>query len=146
MMKNLFYLVLLFSPFFSFADYKISKVEVFSDTSMVIPVKKSIPNVEVLYYILGEGANFKAAVNKNVPNNLADAQVYMNKYINSEEGANILNKIVDSYQKTGRAFSLGVKELPAIVIDERYVIYGSSNIVMAVNTLNTYLNNKDFKK
>ncbi|MDC9604377.1 TIGR03757 family integrating conjugative element protein [Xenorhabdus griffiniae] len=46
--------------------------------------------------------------------------------------------IVTAYQGIIRAWELGIKKYPAIVIDDRYVVYGSTDAIRAQILVDTY--------
>ena len=117
---------------------KQTKVEVFYDSSSFVH-KKELSGISSSYYQLDKPTHLQREMSKHLPNNLNDAASYMSKYANSIEGKKQIQAIVDGYQGVGRAYSLGVKKLPAIVIDERFVVYGTTDISLAVNAWNKRL-------
>lgn len=104
------------------------KIEVFYDGDSGVISKVNIDRVEVIYYQLDKASLLQAEINKKLPSTLEQASSFINKYKNSDEGKQKIKAIVESYQWVGRAYSLGVTKLPAVVIDERLVIYGTTNV------------------
>ncbi|MBD2813987.1 TIGR03757 family integrating conjugative element protein [Xenorhabdus sp. Flor] len=46
--------------------------------------------------------------------------------------------MITVYQGIIRAWELGIKKYPAIVIDDRYVVYGSTDVTRAQTLIDTY--------
>jgi integrating conjugative element protein (TIGR03757 family) len=88
--------------------------------------------VELVYYRLDKPSSLQGEINNLLPNNLDDAAAFMSRYANSSEGKRQIQAIVDGYQGVGRAYGLGVSKLPATVIDERYVVYGTTDVAKAL--------------
>ena len=88
--------------------------------------------IELVYYQLDKPAGLQGEISKKLPTNLDDAAAFMSQYANSEEGKKQIQAIVDGYQGVGRAYGLGVNKLPATVIDERYVVYGTTDVNQAL--------------
>lgn len=55
-----------------------------------------------------------------------------------EGGQRMLQQLRDTYQGVADAWSLGIITIPAIVIDQRYVIYGESNLDLALTRVEQY--------
>ena len=54
------------------------------------------------------------------------------------EHKDILSNIANNYTCSYQAQELGIKRLPAIVFDDKYVVYGSSDLSTAKRLLNYY--------
>ena len=112
------------------------QIDVFFDSTTQQPRQSlTMPGYKVTVYQLDKSEALKAELNEKIPANLDDAAAFMRNYSNSVEGRRVVQSIVDGYQGVGKAFSLGVKRLPAVVIDERYVVYGTVDIGVALNLL-----------
>lgn len=55
-----------------------------------------------------------------------------------EGGAQLQQRLAGAYQGVADAWSLGITTIPAIVVDQRYVIYGESNIDQALTRIEQY--------
>lgn len=55
-----------------------------------------------------------------------------------EGGPALQRRIADAYQGVVDAWSLGVANLPAIVVDRRYVVYGERDVARAVARIRAY--------
>ncbi|MDQ4284031.1 TIGR03757 family integrating conjugative element protein, partial [Pseudomonas aeruginosa] len=50
----------------------------------------------------------------------------------SSGGADLQRRIASAYQGVTDAWSLGVTSLPAVVVDQRYVVYGEPDVARAI--------------
>lgn len=111
-----------------------SQIDVFFDSTTQQPRQPlSMPGYKVTAYQLDKSEAIKAELNAKMPVNIDDAAAFMRNYSDSAEGRRVVQSIVDGYQGVGKAFSMGVKQLPAVVIDERYVVYGTVDIGVALD-------------
>lgn len=115
-----------------FSDLLPKKIEVFYDYSAGNISEIEVAGIELVYYQLDKPAGLQGEISKKLPTNLDDAAAFMSRYANSEEGKKQIQAIVDGYQGVGRAYGLGVIKLPATVIDERYVVYGTTDVNQAL--------------
>lgn len=115
-----------------FSDTWPKKIEVFYDYSAGNVSEVEVAGIELVYYQLDKPAGLQGEISKKLPTNLDDAAAFMSQYANSEEGKKQIQAIVDGYQGVGRAYGLGVNKLPATVIDERYVVYGTTDVNQAL--------------
>jgi len=118
--------------------FNVKKVDVFYVGNE--PTSQAVKGAVVGYYDLSSAKNIQKSLSLKLPNNLKDATSYMGDFASSNKGQEVLKNIVAGYQGVGKSFSLGVKELPAIVINERYVVYGTTDISVALDF------HKKFKK
>ncbi|HDS1208438.1 TPA: TIGR03757 family integrating conjugative element protein [Shewanella algae] len=113
------------------------KVEVFyhgeSNNSLPPPLPSEFPG-EIIYYQMDKASGLLQEVNSNIPNNLEQASAHMSRFMNSANGRQIFKEIADSYQSVGRAVALQLPEIPAVVINERYVVYGTTDVAAAIQS------------
>lgn len=119
------------------------KIEVFYDYSTGNVSEVEVLGIGVIYYQMAKPAGLQGEISKKLPTTLDDAAAFMSRYANSEEGKKQLQAIVEGYQGVGRAYGLGVTKLPAIVIDERYVVYGTVDIAVALDSWASARNGAD---
>lgn len=55
-----------------------------------------------------------------------------------EGGALLQQRLAVAYQGVADAWSLGITTIPAIVVDQRYVIYGDTNLDQALSRVEQY--------
>ena len=101
--------------------------------------KRVIEGVDISYYSLGKSQSIQNSISLKLPTDLNSAASFMSSYSNSEEGKENIQQIVEGYQGVGKALSLGVKELPAVVIDERFVVYGTTDVLEALDYWRVYM-------
>lgn len=53
-------------------------------------------------------------------------------------GVPLQRKLAVAYQGVVYAWSLGIKKLPAVVVDHRYVVYGIPDVAQAVSIIDRY--------
>ena len=126
---------------FVFADVAASaefpkKIDVFYDQPEA--EEHYIKNVNVTYHRLNEAREIQNSISMELPGTLDNAAIFMRKFSNSQDGKNRIKKIVSGYQSVVMAFTLGVKDLPAIVIDERLVVYGTTDALIALDEWRKY--------
>ncbi|MBC8947051.1 TIGR03757 family integrating conjugative element protein [Xenorhabdus indica] len=68
----------------------------------------------------------------------ADNASLITKLLQSPEWREKERDMVTAYQGITRAWELGIKKYPAVVIDDRYVVYGSTDITHAQTLVDTY--------
>lgn len=55
-----------------------------------------------------------------------------------ETGQTLQQRLRDTYQGIADAWSLGITSLPAVVVDQRYVVYGETDLDRAVLRIENY--------
>ncbi|WP_255337223.1 TIGR03757 family integrating conjugative element protein [Pseudomonas aeruginosa] len=50
----------------------------------------------------------------------------------SQSGAELQRRVASAYQGVTDAWSLGITTIPAVVVDQRYVVYGEPDVARAV--------------
>jgi len=53
-------------------------------------------------------------------------------------GASLQQRLRDAYQGITDAWSMGITTLPAVVVEQRYVVYGEANLDKALATIDQY--------
>ena len=53
-------------------------------------------------------------------------------------GAELQQRLAKAYQGVAHAWSLGIVKLPAVVVDQRYVVYGESTVERALARIEAY--------
>lgn len=118
--------------FVSLAE-ELSSIDVFYESTSYIHKFEQVNKIKPIYFNLKHSSILKDKINKNMPDKLNDAVSYMSGFMNSKEGRQTIRSIVKGYQGVGEAFMLGVNELPAVVINKKYVVYGSSDVKKALD-------------
>ena len=55
-----------------------------------------------------------------------------------EGSTNLQARLARAYQGIVDAWNLGITKLPAVVVEERYVVYGDTDVARAIATIETY--------
>lgn len=106
-------------------------IEVFYVKTEVAPV--SLKGVNISFHQLDRSKSLEQSINIQLPGKLDKALQYMREYAGSVAGKEKIDEIVSGYQGIGRAFILGVKELPAVVIDGVSVVYGTTDVLKVLD-------------
>ena len=78
---------------------------------------------------LDEGPRIEAELSAQLP---ADPEQATVKRRLNNGGADLQRRIASAYQGVADAWSLGVTSIPAVVVDQRYVVYGEPDVARAV--------------
>ena len=80
---------------------------------------------------LDEAHRIEAELSAELPADPEQAAVIVKRRLNSG-GADLQRRIAFAYQGVTDAWSLGITSIPAVVVDQRYVVYGEPDVARAV--------------
>ena len=80
---------------------------------------------------LDEGPRIEAELSAQLPVDPEQATAIVKRRLNNG-GAGLQRRIASAYQGVADAWSLGVTSIPAVVVDQRYVVYGEPDVARAV--------------
>lgn len=80
---------------------------------------------------LDEARRIEAELSAELPSDSEQAMAIVRRRISSG-GADLQRRIASAYQGVTDAWSLGITSIPAIVVDQRYVVYGEPDVARAV--------------
>ena len=80
---------------------------------------------------LDEGPRIEAELSAQLPVDPEQATAIVKRRLNNG-GADLQRRIAAAYQGVADAWSLGVTSIPAVVVDQRYVVYGEPDVARAV--------------
>ncbi|MEF9677091.1 TIGR03757 family integrating conjugative element protein [Pectobacterium aroidearum] len=120
-------LTALLSPLAQAAD-----VVVVSDTRHPV---QNLGNTRLIE--LDSPSRIEAELAANLPQDPARAAVIVQQRLR-EGGTALQQRINEAYQDVVDAWSLGITTLPAVIVDQRYVVYGEPDVAKAVARINTY--------
>jgi len=86
---------------------------------------------------LDQPVRIEARLTRNLPA-APDAAAELMRQRLRDGGSELQQRIGQAYQGVADAWGLGVAKLPAVVVDRRYVIYGESDVAMAVAHIDAY--------
>ncbi|WP_425335174.1 TIGR03757 family integrating conjugative element protein [Pectobacterium aroidearum] len=120
-------LTALLSPLAQAAD-----VVVVSDTRHPV---QNLGNTRLIE--LDSPSRIEAELAANLPQDPAHAAIIVQQRLR-EGGTALQQRINEAYQDVVDAWSLGITTLPAVIVDQRYVVYGEPDVAKAVARINTY--------
>ena len=82
-------------------------------------------------------SQIEAELNAHLPNNEQEASEIARQRL-SNGGADLRHRLTIAYQGLTDAWSLGITKVPAVVVDRRYVVYGTLDIELAVSLVGHY--------
>ena len=80
---------------------------------------------------LDEGPRIEAELSAQLPVDPEQATAIVKRRLNNG-GADLQRRIASAYQGVADAWSLGITSIPAVVVDQRYVVYGEPDVARAV--------------
>ena len=83
---------------------------------------------------LDEGPRIEAELSAQLPADPEQATAIVKRRLNNG-GADLQRRIASAYQGVADAWSLGVTSIPAVVVDQRYVVYGEPDVAVPSRAL-----------
>ncbi|URW83104.1 TIGR03757 family integrating conjugative element protein [Alcaligenes sp. DN25] len=80
---------------------------------------------------LDEAHRIEAELSAELPTEPEQATAIVKRRLNSA-GTDLQRRIASAYQGVTDAWSLGITSIPAVVVDQRYVVYGEQDVARAV--------------
>lgn len=80
---------------------------------------------------LDEAPRIEAELSAELPAYPQQATAVVKRRL-SQGGADLQRRIASAYQGVVDAWSLGITTIPAVVVDQRYVVYGEPDVARAV--------------
>ncbi len=80
---------------------------------------------------LDEAHRIEAELSAELPTEPEQAAAIVKRRLTSG-GADLQRRLASAYQAVTDAWSLGITSLPAVVVDQRYVVYGEPDVARAV--------------
>jgi integrating conjugative element protein (TIGR03757 family) len=78
----------------------------------------------------------EAALSLSLPPSADQATALVRQHL--AQNPETLKQLAASYQGVAEAFSLGVRKIPAVVVDRRYVVYGETDVQTALARIAIY--------
>ncbi|QDI03814.1 TIGR03757 family integrating conjugative element protein [Xanthomonas cerealis pv. cerealis] len=86
---------------------------------------------------LDQASQTEAELSANLPNDPERAVAIVRQRL-SQDGTDLQRSIGIAYQGITDAWSLGISSIPAVVVDQRYVVYGEANVARAIARIEQY--------
>jgi len=80
---------------------------------------------------LDEAHRIEAELSAQLPADPEQATAIVKRRL-SQGGADLQRRIATEYQGVADAWSLGITTIPAVVVDQRYVVYGEPDVARAI--------------
>ena len=80
---------------------------------------------------LDEAPRIEAELSAALPADPGQATAIVKRRL-SQGGADLQRRIATAYQGVADAWSLGITTIPAVVVDQRYVVYGEPDVARAI--------------
>lgn len=109
-----------------------AEVTVFTDRSVTL---KSADNANVIR--LDAAQEIEANLASDLPDDPHRAQTIVQERL-QQGGVQLQRALASAYQGVADAWSLSVSTVPAVVVDQRYVIYGELDVARAVARIEAY--------
>lgn len=116
----------------SVANVMAADVRVFTDWQHPIDAPPGVRVVE-----LDAPARIEAELAANLPADPARAAAIVRQRL-QDGGADLQRRLADAYQGVTDAWGLGVTQIPAVVVDQRYVVYGEREVARALARIEDY--------
>jgi integrating conjugative element protein (TIGR03757 family) len=82
-------------------------------------------------------SRIEAELAANLPADPAQAAAIVQQRL-KEGGADLQRNLASAYQGVADAWSLGITKIPAVVVDQRYVVYGERDVTRALARIEEY--------
>lgn len=82
-------------------------------------------------------ARIEAELAAQLPSDPAQAAAIVRQRLNAG-GLSLQKRMATAYQGVTDAWSLGVSKVPAVIVDQRYVIYGERDVAQALARIEQY--------
>ncbi len=86
---------------------------------------------------LDTAARIEAELSTDLPSDVQQASLLVQQRL-KHGGPALQQRLARAYQDVTDAWSLGITTLPAIVIDQRYVVYGEPDVAKAIARIEAY--------
>ncbi|HEP9100203.1 TPA: TIGR03757 family integrating conjugative element protein [Pseudomonas aeruginosa] len=81
--------------------------------------------------VLDDASRIEAELAAELPADPVQATATVKRRL-SQGGADLQRRIATAYQGVADAWSLGITTIPAVVVDQRYVLYGEPDVARAI--------------
>ncbi|ELQ8316788.1 TIGR03757 family integrating conjugative element protein [Pseudomonas aeruginosa] len=86
---------------------------------------------------LDEAPRIEAELSANLPTDPDQATALVKRRL-TQGGTDLQRRIATAYQGATDAWSLGITAIPAVVVDQHYVVYGESDVARAIARIEQY--------
>lgn len=112
------------------ANYAYSNTLIFTDHTHPVINTGNYP----VFYLDGP-TQIEAKLSEGLSNDPVEAKQQALKRIQDSQ---MQQALINAYQGVNKAWQLGITKLPAVVVNERYVVYGVSDVNQAMQLVKEY--------
>ncbi|MGJ8518376.1 hypothetical protein LMG33810_002744 [Carnimonas sp. LMG 33810] len=106
-------------------------VEIFTSSEMPV---SNVPSDAVTVSI-DSGEKLDDQISADLPDDPDEAEAVMHRRMRSPEYRAHAEQLNQAYTGLARAWILGIQKIPAVVVDERYVVYGQPDVSKALDEI-----------
>jgi integrating conjugative element protein (TIGR03757 family) len=114
------------------ANASAANIQVFTDHDHPVEAAAGIRVIE-----LDAPTSLEVGLSFRLPSDPTRAAAIARARLNAG-GASLQRRLAVAYQGVVYAWGLGVEKVPAVVMDRRYVVYGVSDVALAVSMIDRY--------
>lgn len=86
---------------------------------------------------MDEALRIQSSLSANLPADQAQAEAIVRRRL-AQGGASLQARMRQAYQSVTDAWAMGVKKVPAVVVNRRYVVYGEADVSKAQQLIEQY--------
>lgn len=132
MLRQLFlFLLLAIGHSLSVAQETITSLSVFYSSKDETP-SPTFHDIPVAAFPLDRPTQLEQDLSQHLPSQFRQAETVIDRILNTPQGQQQLLEIAKSYQPIAQALQLGIQAIPAVVINRRYVVYGTTDLHQAI--------------
>lgn len=118
---------MLFFSLLSLPTTLVAGTTVYTDSAH--PPVNLLPEVQVV--LIDGPQQFQDSFFGPLPADPDAAEAVVREHIQSPEWQSVQTNLAERYRQVTRAWSLGLKKYPAVVFDDRDVVYGTTDVALA---------------
>lgn len=107
-------------------------IQVFTDRHHTVSAPAGVRVIE-----LDAPARIETALATNLPADPIQATAIVKQRL-TEGGAELQRRLADAYHGVTDAWRLGVSKIPAVVVDQRFIVYGEPDVARALARIAAY--------
>lgn len=112
-----------------------SAVEIWVVMDRHHPISNVGPDIRVIE--LDAPARIQSELAAHLPSDPARAATIAHQRL-SEGGTTLQQRLAIAYQRVVDAWQLGITQIPAVIVDRRYVVYGEADVRSALSLIEQY--------
>lgn len=86
--------------------------------------------------LLDQQQHLETELSRDLPPDRQNATAIIHARLSSPSGKRLQSDLAKAQQGLTDAWSMGIKKIPAVVVDRRYVVYGEPDVAKALELIN----------